>query len=105
MKRSRRAEFSRRRIPLAPCSQCEGQATTSGLFGPRPCMACNVSGWVSAATGEPLPLEDLAMQLGMRLRELERQAQRQRPPTVSGPEAQYQTNNRRGAGGTNYTGD
>ncbi|HKS12441.1 MAG TPA: hypothetical protein VJS90_05325 [Pseudomonas sp.] len=45
------------------------------------------------------------MQLGLRLRELEQQAERQRPANMSGPEGQYQTNNRRGAGGTNYTGD
>lgn len=105
MKKGRRPEFSGRRMPLAACPECRGRATTNGLFGPRPCMACNVSGWVSAATGEPLPLEELAMQLGQRVRELEQQAQRHRSATPSGPEAQYQTNNRRGAGGTNYTGD
>lgn len=68
-------------------------------------MACNVSGWVSAETGEPLPLMELAMQLGLRLRELEKQPGRQPPVAISGPEEQYKANNRRGAGGTNYTGD
>ncbi|GFM73755.1 hypothetical protein PSCICL_47470 [Pseudomonas cichorii] len=52
-----------------------------------------------------MPLEELVTQLGLRVRELEQQAERLRPSTFSGPEAQYQTNNRRGAGGTNYTGD
>lgn len=101
----RHPEFSMRRIPLTACSACGGRAVISGLFGPRPCIACNVSGWVSAATGEQLPLEDLAMQLGLRLRELEQQAESKPLAAISGPEDQYQSNNRRGAGGTNYTGD
>ncbi|MBK5004125.1 hypothetical protein [Pseudomonas sp. S32] len=45
------------------------------------------------------------MQLGLRLRDLENQPGRQLPAAISGPEEQYKMNNRRGAGGTNYTGD
>ena len=45
------------------------------------------------------------MQLGLRLRELEIQAESQPLAAISGPEDQYQSNNRRGAGGSNYTGD
>ncbi len=76
-----------------------------GVFYELACGLCNASGWVSAVTGEPLPLEELVTQLGLRVRELEQQVDRQRSSTTSGPEAQYQTNNRRGAGGANYTGD
>lgn len=92
-------------VVLTRCSDCRGKAVVKGVFHELPCSCCNASGWVSALTGEALPLEELVTQLGMRVRELEQQALRARPATVSGPEAQYQTNNRRGAGGTNYTGD
>ncbi len=76
-----------------------------GVFYELPCGRCNASGWLSAVTGEPLPLEELVTQLGLRVHELEQQVDRQRPPRTEGPAAQYETNNRRGAGGTNYTGD
>ncbi|AIR90570.1 hypothetical protein [Pseudomonas cremoricolorata] len=95
----------KQQIVLARCPDCRGRAVVKGVFYELPCGQCNASGWVSALTGEPLPLEELVTQLGLRVRELEQQAGRQRPSTTGGPESQYQTNNRRGAGGTNYTGD
>lgn len=76
-----------------------------GVFYELPCGRCNASGWLSAVTGEPLPLEELVTQLGLRVHELERQVDRQRPSRTEGPSTHYETNNRRGAGGTNYTGD
>lgn len=76
-----------------------------GVFYELPCGRCNASGWLSAVTGDPLPLEELVTQLGLRVHELEQQVDRQRPSRTEGPAAQYETNNRRGAGGTNFTGD
>ncbi|WP_432777884.1 hypothetical protein O4O02_19915 [Pseudomonas fortuita] len=105
MKKSSRPEFSRQLMPLTPCSECCGQATLNGLYGPRPCMACNVSGWVDAGTGKALPLEELVTQLSLRLQAAQRHINESKRSQASGPEATYQGSNRRGAGGTNYTGD
>ena len=106
MKKTLRPEFSRRPIPMAVCKECRGNATVSGLYGPRPCMTCRVSGWVSADTGDALPLEDLVFQLSLKLQQAQQQIKAlTRVPPVSGAAAQYQTNNRRGAGGTNFIGD
>lgn len=93
------------RVILTRCHDCRGRAVVKGVFYELPCGRCNASGWVSAVTGEALPLEELVTQLGLRVRELEQQVDRQRPPSTDGPSAQYHANNRRGAGGTNYTGD
>lgn len=103
--RSHGPALRKEKVVLTQCPDCRGRAVVKGVFYELPCGCCNTSGWVSAVTGEALPLEELVTQLGMRVRELEQQAQRQRPSTTNGPEAQYQTNNRRGAGDTNYTGD
>ncbi len=93
------------RVILAKCPDCNGRAVINGVFYELPCGRCSASGWLSAVTGEPLPLEELVTQLGLRVHELEQQVDRQRPPRTEGPTAQYESNNRRGAGGTNYTGD
>ncbi|WP_449106711.1 hypothetical protein [Pseudomonas mohnii] len=105
MKKSLRPEFSRQLMSLSACPECRGLATVNGLYGPRPCMACNVSGWVDAGTGEALPLEELVTQLSLRLQAAQQQIEQLNKPALMGPAAQYQQNNRRGAGGTNYTGD
>lgn len=77
-----------------------------GVFHDLACVQCNASGWVDAETGEALPLEVLVTQLSMRLQAADRQIEQlQRPAQMSGPAAIYQQNNRRGAGGSNYTGD
>ncbi|KTS98392.1 hypothetical protein DT037_03680 [Pseudomonas fulva] len=93
------------RVILARCPDCNGRAVIKGVFYELPCGRCNASGWLSAVTGEPLPLEELVTQLGLRVHELEQQVDRQRPSHTSGASEQYETNNRRGAGGSNYTGD
>lgn len=77
-----------------------------GVFHDLACVQCNASGWVAAETGEALPLEVLVTQLSMRLQAAGRQIEQlKRPAQMSGPAAIYQQNNRRGAGGSNYTGD
>ena len=105
MRQSHGPALKKERMVLTQCHACRGRAVIKGVFYELPCGRCNASGWVSAVTGQPLPLEELVTQLGLRLRELEQQVDRQRPPRTDGPDAQYQSNNRRGAGGTNYTGD
>ncbi|MBD8621687.1 hypothetical protein [Pseudomonas sp. CFBP 13727] len=106
MKKSHGPAFSVTELDLVKCTICRGRAFVAGIFSPRPCMQCNASGWVSADTGEALSLEVLVTQLGIRLQAAERQIEKlKRPVLMSGPAAQYEQNNRRGAGGTNYTGD
>lgn len=105
MKKSHGPSFRKQQIELAQCPQCRGEGVTRGVFHDLACDHCNASGWVSAATGEALPLEELVTQLNMRLRALDKRLEQLTNLQASGPEASYYTNNRRGAGGSNYTGD
>nr|WP_314872140.1 hypothetical protein [uncultured Pseudomonas sp.] len=105
MRKSHGPSLKKDRIVLTKCVDCRGSAVVKGVFYEMPCGLCNASGWVSAVTGQALSLEELVTQLGLRVSELEQQVDRQRPSRTAGPDAQYQSNNRRGAGGTNYTGD
>jgi hypothetical protein len=98
--------FRAAQLDLAKCPACRGRAVVPGVFHELACVQCNASGWVSADTGEALPLEVLVTQLSIRLQAADHQlAQLKRPARVTGPAAQYEQGNRRGAGGTNYTGD
>lgn len=92
-------------IELAQCPLCRGRAVIKGVLHELPCSHCNASGWVVAATGEALALDELVTQLSIRLQAATRQIEQLRRPQAGGPEAGYQVSNRRGAGGTNYTGD
>jgi len=105
MSRRTGPSFKAEQIALAECAACRGRAVVMGVFYEVACTQCNASGWVSADTGLPLPLEVLVTQLGMRLRVVQGQVNRliQSPP--AGPADYYEQNNRRGAGGTNFTGD
>lgn len=106
MKKSHAPAFRAAMLDLAKCPACRGRAVTSGVFHELPCMQCNASGWVTAETGEALPLELLVTQLSIRLQSAEQRLELlSRPAIAVGPEAQYKQNNRRGPGATNYTGD
>lgn len=103
MRKSHGPAFRKVMKPLRACYDCRGSGLRMGMFHQLECATCNASGWVCAETGEALPLADLVLQLGMKLRAVERElalADQQ-----SGPQQQYEQNNRRGAGGSNYTGD
>jgi hypothetical protein len=50
-----------------------------------------------------LLMEDLVIQLGLEVRRARHQLSGS--PAVGGAQRQYEQNNRRGAGGSNYTGD
>lgn len=106
MKKRHGPEFRAAQLDLAKCAACRGKAVVKQLFHELPCLACNASGWVSADTGEALPLDALVTQLSLRLQAADYQIQQlKRPVPVTGPAAQYQQNNGRGAGKTNFTGD
>ncbi|MGX1087439.1 hypothetical protein [Pseudomonas sp. BIC9C] len=106
MKKSHSPAFGVAQLDLAKCPACRGRAVIRGVFHELACVQCNAAGWVTAETGEPLPLEVLVTQLSIRLQAAEHQVELlKREPLMSGPAAQYERNNRRGAGGTNFTGD
>lgn len=105
MRKSHGPAFKKVVIELDKCPLCRGRAVTQGMFHDLPCDHCNASGWVAAATGEALALDELVTQLGMRLQAATRQIEQLKKPRATGPEALYQDGNRLGAGGTNYTGD
>lgn len=100
-----------RQLDLAKCLACRGRAVIKGVFHELACVQCNASGWVTAETGEALPLEVLVTQLSIRLQGAELQITElhkliQLGVDLAAPEsAQYEQNNRRGAGGSNFTGD
>ena len=105
MSKSHGPSFKKAVIELGKCPVCRGRAVTQGLFHELPCDHCNASGWVVAATGEALALDELVTQLSMALQAATRQIEQLKGPQAGGPEAGYQGSNRLGAGGTNYTGD
>ncbi|MDU8618487.1 hypothetical protein RYB67_07940 [Pseudomonas syringae] len=106
MKKSHGPAFRAARLDLAQCPACRGRAVIKGLFHEMACVQCNASGCVAAGTGEALPLEVLVTQLSMRLQAADQQIEQlKRPAQMTGPAAIYQQNNRRGAGGSNWTGD
>lgn len=97
--------FRKQAMELAQCPACRGKAVINGVFHDLACVQCNASGWVAAATGEALPVEELVTQLSLRLQAAQQQINELKLPRASGPEAIYQDNNRRGAGGSNRTLD
>lgn len=105
MKKTHGPSFKKAVIELGKCPLCRGRAVTKSMFYEMPCGHCNGSGWVEAATGEPLALDELVTQLSLKLQAAHRQIEQLKNPQASGPEATYQGSNRRGVGGTNYTGD
>lgn len=106
MKKCHGPEFRAAQLDLAKCPVCSGRSVIQGVFHELACVQCHASGWVSADTGETLPLKVLVTQMSIRLQAAEQQIEQlKRPAPSNGPAAQYQQNNRRGAGGTNYTGD
>ncbi|WP_085706460.1 hypothetical protein [Pseudomonas sp. B8(2017)] len=105
MRNSHGPAFKKAVIELGECPLCRGRAVTQGVFHELPCDHWYASGWVIAATGEALALDELVTQLSMRLQAAKRQIEQLKNSQASRPEAVYQRSNRRGAGGTNFTGD
>ncbi|MCL6305639.1 hypothetical protein M3R28_01815 [Pseudomonas syringae] len=106
MKKSHGPDFRAAQLDLAQCPACRGRAVIKGVFHEMACVQCNASGWVAAETGEALPLDVLVTQLSIRLQAANRRIEQlKRPVQIHALGAHYEQNNRRGAGGTNYTGD
>ena len=106
MKKSHGPTFDKALKPLRECLDCRGTGVVRGLFHQIECSTCNASGWVCAETGAALPLADLVLQLNMKLRVMARDlAVAKQPANTNGPQQYYEQNNRRGAGGSNFTGD
>lgn len=106
MKKSSGPAFVRCLIPMTECPSCNGAGLIRGVFHQLECIGCHSSGFVHAETLEPLLMQDLVIQLGLKLRSVRAVVkQLERDPIHQSEAAQYNQNNRRGAGGTNFTGD
>ncbi|MCY1457332.1 hypothetical protein D9M71_746240 [compost metagenome] len=98
--------FKRQRIELEPCPTCKGKAVVQGISYELICIDCNGSGWVVFGSRVVLSSDELVTQLSFKLQQAQREIELlQQVSSISGPAEYYQMNNRRGAGGTNYTGD
>jgi hypothetical protein len=106
MQKAQDVGFKRERIELEPCSVCKGKAVVRGVSYELICTDCNGSGWVVLGSSLVLSSDELVTQLSFKLQQAQREIEvLQRGASTSGPDAYYQQNNRRGAGGSNYTGD
>ena len=105
MKKRHGPWIQKEHITLAWCPACRGKAVIKGVFHELACVQCNASGWVNGISGEALPLEELVTQLSLRLQQAEARISQLQRVVPIGAAALYERNNRRGAGGTNFTGD
>lgn len=103
MKRTHGPALRRQRKSMMECTMCRGSGLVSGVFHDLHCTICDGTGWLCPVMGKPLPLTELVLELNQRLRDA--LAEISRANQASGAQQQYNQNNRRGVGGTNYTGD
>lgn len=104
MKKQHGPAFRRERTAIVECSTCRGTGLVKGMFYQLECADCDATGWLSTKTGQPIPHPELVIELNYRLREAQAEIARA-SRHMGGAHEQYEQNNRRGAGGTNYTGD
>jgi len=102
-KRTHGPAFVRRQIPLTDCPSCAGKGVIQGVFHQLDCIGCHASGLVHAETLEPLPVDDLIVQLGMLIRKERHLATLPREPLAMAD--LYQQTNTRGPGGSAIKGD
>lgn len=82
------------------CRQCRGEGFTKGVFFELDCAACDGAGWLGL-DGKPVQAAALIRALARRLDKAEQQlVDRAKASTWTAED-----NNRRGAGGSHYTGD
>ena len=106
MKNAQAHGFRKAQIDLEHCSTCKGKAVVQGISYELVCIDCNGSGWVMAESRLMLSTDELVTQLSLRLQQAQREIEvLKRGVSTSDPAAYYKQNNRRGAGGSNYTGD
>jgi hypothetical protein len=89
---------------IVECSICLGKGERLGLFHYLECEHCLGSGWVCGHTLQTLPLSDVVPVLNARLKDALTEIAKARH-VIGGAQQQYEQNNRRGAGGSNFTGD
>ncbi len=97
--------FVRCLIPLTDCPSCTGKGIIQGVFHQLDCIGCHASGLVHAESLEPLLLEDLVVQLGMKVRNLAAQLRAIDCTNQEREGRHYQQDNRRGPGASTYKGD
>lgn len=89
------------RRELVRCEVCRGAGRSMGIFHLLDCAACDGAGLVDAKTFKALEPRDMVAQLLLRLAEYEQPKKK-----AAGPEADYEgPSNRKGAGGSHFTGD
>ena len=104
MKKSRGSLQKRELKFIVECNICLGKGERLGLFHYLECDHCLGSGWVCGHTLQTLPLSDVVPVLNARLKDALAEIAGARR-VIGGAHEQYEQNNRRGAGGTNFTGD
>jgi hypothetical protein len=95
--------FVRCQIPLTDCPSCAGKGLVRGVFHHLDCIGCHASGLVHSETLEPLPVDDLIVQLGMLIRQERHIATFSSQPSTMAD--LYQQSNTRGPGGSAFKGD
>ncbi|PTT90426.1 hypothetical protein DBR45_56255 [Pseudomonas sp. HMWF031] len=89
---------------IVECNACVGKGMRLGIFHYLECEHCLGSGWVCGHTLQTLPLSDIVPVLNARLKDALGEIAKARQ-VIGGAHEQYAQNNRRGAGGSNFTGD
>lgn len=104
MKKQHGPAFRRELKFIVECNICLGKGIRTGLFHQMECEHCLGSGWVCGHTLQTLPLGDVVPVLNARLKDALAEIAKARH-VIGGAHEQYERNNRRGAGGSNFTGD
>lgn len=103
MRKKHGPDFKREDIKVERCRDCRGKGTVTGVFYELPCTDCGGVGWVASGM-IGVSMEDLAWALGQRANKAEHElAERIRTSVLAGNGSQR--NNRKGPGGSHYTGD
>jgi DnaJ-class molecular chaperone len=103
VKKSAGPAFNQEKRPLKPCPHCHGAGFVKSMFYQLRCDNCEASGVVCKETGESLAMEDLVIQLRIRLNERNQQLKSAhlRLAELRGGES----GRGYGAGGSRYHGD
>lgn len=92
-------------IPLTDCPSCAGAGLIKGVFHQLDCIGCHGAGLVHAETLEAIPVDDLVVQLGIKVRSLTARLKTLDCSTPSAEVRHYQQDNTRGAGRSTFRGD
>lgn len=95
--------FNQEKRPLKACPMCYGSGFVKPMFYEVPCDRCKGSGVVCKETGDSLAMEDLVIQLRIRLTERNQELVEVRRKLA---DMRVESNGRGyGAGGSRYHGD